>query len=84
MVHSIQSLVDSTASSYAIVERRIAWLIGKWVSEECCLPNHPKIWEILSRLLSDDKGTIVRLTAAAALRNCVDVCQFAMMLNLLT
>lgn len=59
--------------SYTIVKRRIAWLIGKWVSEECCLPNHPRIWEILVHLISPEIETVVRLTAAAALKDCVDV-----------
>jgi len=59
--------------SYTIIKRRVAWLIGKWVSEECYLANHPRIWEVLARLISPEIETVVRLTAAAALRDCVDV-----------
>ena len=61
---------------YPIIKRRIAWLIGKWVSESCYTPKDPKIWEILVHLLQDhDVGTdtVVRLTATIALRECVDV-----------
>jgi hypothetical protein len=66
--------------SYTIIKRRIAWLIGKWVSEECCLANQPRIWEILAHLISPEMETVVRLTAAAALRDCVDV-RFSMALS---
>src|SRR6266511_3685372 len=52
--------------SYTIIKRRIAWLIGKWISEECSTPNHPNLWDILTYLLSHDADAVVRLTAAAA------------------
>ncbi|KAJ3517980.1 hypothetical protein NLJ89_g157 [Agrocybe chaxingu] len=61
--------------NYPIIKRRIAWLIGKWVLEECIGPNNPQIWEILVHLLhgrGPGTDTVVRLTAAAALRDCVD------------
>jgi hypothetical protein len=63
----------SLLPSYTIIKRRVAWLIGKWVSEECCPASHSRIWEILARLISPEVETVVRLTAAAALRDCVDV-----------
>lgn len=47
------------------------------MSESCTTANDPKIWEVLVHLLQDrGPGTdaVVRLTAAAALRECVDVC----------
>jgi len=58
---------------YTIIKRRLAWLIGKWISEECGTPNDPKLWDVLSFLLSHEADTVVRLTAAAALRECVGV-----------
>ncbi|PPQ83268.1 hypothetical protein CVT25_004007 [Psilocybe cyanescens] len=64
-----------TDANYPIIKRRIAWLIGKWVADSCISPNNPKIWEILVHLLQDrGPGTdaVVRLTAASALRECVD------------
>jgi hypothetical protein len=63
-------------TSYPIIKRRIAWLIGKWVSEDCASPNDPNIWEVLVHLLKDrGPGTdsVVRLTAAMAIRECLDV-----------
>ncbi|KAF8974448.1 armadillo-type protein [Flammula alnicola] len=53
--------------SYPIIKRRIAWLIGKWM------------WEILVHLLQDrgsGSDAVVRLTAASALRECVDAVSF--------
>lgn len=63
-------------ASYPIIKRRIAWLIGKWVHDSCTSPNNPIIWRILIHLLQDrGPGTdaVVRLTAAIALGECVDV-----------
>lgn len=63
-------------ASYPIIKRRIAWLIGKWISNECSSPNNPTVWEILVYLMQDrGPGTdaVVRLTAAITLKECVDV-----------
>ncbi|KAF8076536.1 armadillo-type protein [Lyophyllum atratum] len=65
--------------SYPIIKRRIAWLIGKWVSDSCASPNNPRIWEVLVHLLKDrGPGTdyVVRLTAGVALKECVDTLEF--------
>ena len=64
------------ACSAPILKRRIAWLLGKLMSDECIDPNHPRIWEILVHLLGDrGQGTdaVVRLTAGVAIREGVDV-----------
>ncbi|KAF8351332.1 armadillo-type protein [Amanita rubescens] len=69
----------STSPMYPIIKRRIAWVIGKWISESCYTPKDPKVWETLVHLLQDrDAGsdTVVRLTAATALRECVDTVDF--------
>ncbi|KAI0693596.1 ARM repeat-containing protein [Cytidiella melzeri] len=42
-----------TNSSYPIIKRRIAWLIGKWISSDCASPNNSKVWEVLAYLLQD-------------------------------
>jgi len=62
--------------SYPIIKRRIAWLLGKLVSEQCSAPNNPKVWETLVHLLRDrgsGSDAVVRLTAATSLRECVNV-----------
>jgi hypothetical protein len=66
---------DHPLNSYLIIQRRIVWLIGRWVSQDCYPPTDPRIWQILLHLLTA-KGTgteVVRLTTATALQQCVDV-----------
>jgi hypothetical protein len=63
--------------SFPIVKRRIAWLMGQWIGNGCSPANNPRVWDVLVHLLQDrGAGTdaVVRLTAAVALRECVDVC----------
>jgi len=70
--------------SYPIIKRRIAWLVGKWIADSCSSPNNPKVWQILVHLLQDrGPGTdaVVRLTAAVALRECVDVCNILIIIH---
>lgn len=58
------------------MKRRIAWLIGKWIHDMCAPASDPVIWEILVHLLQDTSSgsdLVVRLTAANAVRECVDV-----------
>ena len=64
-----------TPLSYPIIKRRIAWLIGKWVSNMCVPADSFAIWDVLVYLLQDrGAGTdaVVRLTAAMVLRECID------------
>jgi hypothetical protein len=66
---------EHTSADYLIIKRRIVWLIGRWVSEDCYPPTDPRIWQILLHLLTA-KGTgteVVRLTTATALQQCVNV-----------
>lgn len=61
---------------HRILKRRLAWLIGEWVGsdEECA--KIPLVWQILVHLLGEDgenTDMAVRLTAAKALKDCVDV-----------
>ncbi|THH15375.1 hypothetical protein EW146_g5093 [Bondarzewia mesenterica] len=70
--------VHSTNTDFLIIKRRIAWLIGKWVGEKCAMPNDIRVWQILLHLLAD-RGTgteVVRLTAAAAVKDCVNALDF--------
>ncbi|KAK0206374.1 armadillo-type protein [Desarmillaria ectypa] len=77
-----ESLVVEARSSdpnFCITKRRIAWVIGQWVSQTCVSPNLPVLWDILVHLLSDrgpGSDTVVRFTAATALRECVDTLEF--------
>ncbi|GLB33947.1 putative ARM repeat-containing protein [Lyophyllum shimeji] len=74
--HTLITEARDPNPSYPIIKRRIAWLIGKWVSDSCTSPNNSRIWEILVHLLKDrGPGTdyVVRLTAVVALKECIDV-----------
>lgn len=66
------------SEDYLIIQRRIVWLIGRWVSQDCYPPTDPRIWQILLHLLTaKGAGTeVVRLTTATALQQCVDATLF--------
>ncbi|EJD53690.1 ran binding protein 11 [Auricularia subglabra TFB-10046 SS5] len=71
--------VRSTNPDHRILKRRVAWLIGKWVSQ--CQPRitTSHVWQVLSHLLSDkgeSSDIAVRLTASSALRDSVDALGF--------
>lgn len=77
--HNLLAEARETNQYYPIIKRRIAWLIGKWISDMCSPANDPNVWDILIHLLQDrGPGTdsVVRLTAATALRECVDTVEF--------
>lgn len=62
--------------SFPILKRRIAWVLGKLVGEEAIQASNSIVWEILTHLLSDrgvGSDAVVRFSAAAALKECVDV-----------
>ncbi|KAM6495766.1 Armadillo-type fold [Amanita muscaria] len=78
-LQTLASEAQSTNPNYPIIKRRIAWLLGKWVSESCYTSKDPQIWSILVHLLQDrgpGTDTVVRLTASIALRECVDTFDF--------
>ncbi|KAG9317447.1 ARM repeat-containing protein [Chiua virens] len=79
MRHKLVVEARETNPSFPIIKRRIAWLIGRWISDMCADATDPVIWEILVHLLQDrspGSDAVVRLTAANALRECVDTIRF--------
>ncbi|KAF7332027.1 Importin N-terminal domain-containing protein [Mycena kentingensis (nom. inval.)] len=80
MITTLVGEAQSVDPVYPIIKRRIAWLLGKLVSADSCIsPTHPVLWQILVHLLGDrGSGTdsVVRLTAALALRECLDTLEF--------
>ncbi|TFK55905.1 ARM repeat-containing protein [Heliocybe sulcata] len=77
--HTLIPESQETNSSYPIIKRRIAWVIGKWVSDSCASPKNPMIWQVLVHLLQDrgpGSDAVVRLTAVAATRECIDNIDF--------
>lgn len=61
--------------SYLIIKRRVAWLIGKWIGDNCAPLNDQRIWQILTYLLTDKgEGTeVIRLTTAGAIKDSLNV-----------
>ena len=61
--------------SFPIIKRRIAWVLGKLVSDECVRPES-QVWDVLLHLLNDySQGSdlAVRFASAVAIGECVDV-----------
>ncbi|EIN10324.1 ARM repeat-containing protein [Punctularia strigosozonata HHB-11173 SS5] len=68
-----------TNPNYPIIKRRIAWVIGKFVADQCVPAKDPKIWDVLVHLLEDRQAgtdSVVRLTAAIAIQEAVDSIDF--------
>ncbi|KIJ20291.1 hypothetical protein PAXINDRAFT_166384 [Paxillus involutus ATCC 200175] len=79
MRHKLVAEARETNPNFPIIKRRIAWLIGKWIGDMCSPATDPTIWEILVHLLQDrgpGSDGVVRLTAANALRECIDTVHF--------
>ncbi|KAG0325096.1 hypothetical protein BGZ99_001062 [Dissophora globulifera] len=58
--------------SYHIIRRRIAWMIGKWVSVNVSKEARPVVYTIMVHLLRPAEHTQVRLATVASLRSCID------------
>ncbi|KZT71615.1 ARM repeat-containing protein [Daedalea quercina L-15889] len=77
--HTLIAETQDPNANYPVLKRRIAWLVGKWIADDCYPANDPKIWQILLYLLQDrgqGSDEVVRLTAAMAIRECVDTLSF--------
>ncbi|KAL5527437.1 hypothetical protein ACEPAG_6228 [Sanghuangporus baumii] len=76
-----QSLVAEARDpnpNYPILKRRIAWVLGKLVSDECVNPN-TDIWIILVYLLGGQvpgSDQVVRFAASDSLKECIDSLKF--------
>ena len=62
--------------SHRILKRRLAWLIGQWVSSDEDCARLPIVWQILAHLLGEQgeaSDLAVNLSAAVSIKQCVDV-----------
>ncbi|KAG0042504.1 hypothetical protein BGZ83_000388 [Gryganskiella cystojenkinii] len=64
--------VQNPDSSYRIIRRRIAWMIGKWVNVNISKDARPIVYTIMLHLLRPDEHLAVRLAAAQNLRLSID------------
>ncbi|GFZ42911.1 hypothetical protein JCM24511_00629 [Saitozyma sp. JCM 24511] len=61
---------------HRILKRRLAWLIGQWVTSEEECAKLPLVWQILVHLLAERgeaSDRAVNLSAAVAIKDCVDL-----------
>lgn len=61
---------------HRIVKRRVAWLIGEWMSGDEESAKLHIVWQLLLHLLSergDASDRAVNLAAAVAIKECVDL-----------
>ncbi|CAO3624655.1 unnamed protein product [Cunninghamella echinulata] len=74
-VFVINRLVDEIKNkdlSYKILRRRIAWLLGRWVTESISADCRTAIYEILLQLMVKEEDLVVRLSAAHSLKLAID------------
>ncbi|KAG1293137.1 hypothetical protein G6F66_006356 [Rhizopus arrhizus] len=55
-----------------MLRRRIAWLLGKWITESMSSDCRKVIYELVLDLMVESEDLVVRLTAAHALKNAVE------------
>lgn len=58
--------------SLKALRRRIAWLLGKWITESMSSDCRKVIYELVMGLMVENEDLVVRLTAAQALKNAVE------------
>jgi hypothetical protein len=58
--------------SYKILRRRIAWILGRWVTESVSADCRVTIYEILLQLMVKEEDLVVRLSAAHSLKMAID------------
>jgi hypothetical protein len=72
----MSELAICTDGRHRILKRRLAWLIGSWVTAEEESAKFPIVWQILVHLLSErgeSTDRAVQLSTAVAVKECVDV-----------
>lgn len=63
------------SSEYRVLRRRVAIVLGEWITIQCSAENRIKAYELMVHLLNPQdplNDVVVRITAAAALRFTVD------------
>ncbi|KAL1914641.1 uncharacterized protein VTP21DRAFT_8052 [Calcarisporiella thermophila] len=78
LVNHLAIEVNNLEQNYRILRRRIAWMIGKWISVKISKVIRPQVYTMLLRLISPETepDLVVRLTAVTALRSSIDEWDF--------
>nr|XP_018264314.1 uncharacterized protein I303_02479 [Kwoniella dejecticola CBS 10117]OBR86472.1 hypothetical protein I303_02479 [Kwoniella dejecticola CBS 10117] len=76
LLNGMTSWIGSGQPLHRIIKRRIAWLIGEWVSADEEAAKLPIVWQMLIHLLSersDATDKAVQLSASIAIKESVDL-----------
>ncbi|KAI9008994.1 armadillo-type protein [Phycomyces nitens] len=72
VANRLQPEAANKEPSFKILRRRIAWLVGRWVSEGISADCRTIIYQILLQLMVAEEDLVVRLTAAHSLKLAID------------
>ncbi|KAG0255568.1 hypothetical protein BG011_005046 [Mortierella polycephala] len=72
LVGQLSQEVQNADPSNRVIRRRIAWMIGKWVSVNISKAARPTVYTILLHLLRSEEHLAVRLAAAQSLKVSID------------
>lgn len=76
---TLSNEVQIAQPGYNIIRRRVAILIGQWVTVKISIETRPTLYKIMQHLLNREdplNDLVVRLTAAHNLKRCVDEWDF--------
>jgi hypothetical protein len=71
--------VQVSQPGYNIIRRRVAIMIGQWVSVRIAIESRPTLYKIMQHLLNREdplNDIVVRLTAAHNMKRCIDEWDF--------
>lgn len=77
---SLEAEANDLQPTSRIIKRRIAWLFGRWFQENLVMGSRARVYGILVTLLQNQgegSDPVVRLTAATALKDCIDVSDYS-------
>ncbi|KAI8373128.1 armadillo-type protein [Radiomyces spectabilis] len=58
--------------TFKILRRRIAWVLGKWVTEGISADGRVAIYEALLQMMGEEEDLVVRITSAHSLKMAID------------
>ncbi|KAI8069428.1 armadillo-type protein [Gongronella butleri] len=72
VANRLVSEADNKEPSFKVLRRRIAWVLGRWVTESISAECRTTIYEVLLRLMVKEEDLVVRLSAAHSLKMAID------------
>ncbi|KAI9243581.1 armadillo-type protein, partial [Sporodiniella umbellata] len=72
VINRLQLEAKQKDASFKVLRRRIAWLLGKWITESISSDCRKVVYEVLIDLMGENEDLVVRLTAAQALKSAME------------